>query len=190
MIKIKYKNLPLGEGRRMFALKYVLNIIRTYLLFHFRYPWVKYNGFVRVMKHTSFARRNIILGNNVQFGPYCNVSVDATIGNNVLIAGRVCFLAGNDHSFDCPERLIWDSPRGEERPIVVEDDVWIGNGVNILGGVTIGCGSVIAAGAVVTKDVPPCEVWGGVPARKIRDRFKTTEDKNKHLYYLKLLGKR
>ena len=174
----------------MFALKYVLNIIRTYLLFHFRYPWVKYNGFVRVMKHTAFARRKIVLGNNVQFGPYCNVSVDATIGNNVLIAGRVCFLAGNDHSFDSPERLIWDSPRGEEKPIVVEDDVWIGNGVNILGGVTIGCGSVIAAGAVVTKDVPPCEVWGGVPARKIRDRFKTTEDKNKHLYYLKLLGKR
>ena len=62
--------------------------------------------------------------------------------------------------------------------------MWVGNGCTILGGVTIGDGAVIAAGAVVTKDVPPCEVWGGVPARKLKDRFKNIEDKINHLNFV------
>ena len=53
--------------------------------------------------------------------------------------------------------------------VILENDVWIGTGVKILPGVTIGKGSVIAAGAVVTKDVPPYTLWGGVPAKKIKD---------------------
>lgn len=188
MISIDYHNIPLGTSKKKFALTYIYNIVRTFWLFHVRYPWIRYNGFVRVMKYTSFARRKIELGKNVQFGKFCSIASNLKVGNNVLIAGRVCFLAGNDHSFDCPGQLIWDSPRGEEKTIVVEDDVWIGNGVNIMGGVTIGRGSVIAAGAVVTKSVPPCEVWGGVPARKIRDRFKTEEEKLLHLEFLKSLN--
>ena len=60
----------------------------------------------------------------------------------------------------------------------------MGNGCILLGGVTIGKGAIIAAGAVVTRNVPPCEIWGGVPARKIKDRFNTESDKQKHLNYL------
>ena len=54
----------------------------------------------------------------------------------------------------------------------------------ILSGVTIGTGAIIAAGSVVTKDVPSCEIWGGNPARKIRDRFETEEQKQYHLSHL------
>lgn len=49
----------------------------------------------------------------------------------------------------------------------------------------IGAGSIVAAGSLVTKDIPSCEIWGGVPAKKISDRFKNDEDKQKHLLVLK-----
>ena len=62
--------------------------------------------------------------------------------------------------------------------------MWIGHNSTIIGGIRIGRGSIIAAGAVVTKDIPPCEIWGGVPAKKIRDRFQNEIDKRKHLMYL------
>ena len=54
---------------------------------------------------------------------------------------------------------------------VIEEDVWVGFRSTIMCGVTIGRGAIIAANSVVTKDVPPYEIHGGVPARKLRDRF-------------------
>lgn len=55
--------------------------------------------------------------------------------------------------------------------IIIDDDVWIGANVSIVSGVHIGRGAVIAAGAVVKEDVPAYEIWGGVPARKLKNRF-------------------
>ena len=59
----------------------------------------------------------------------------------------------------------------QDLPVVIEDDVWTGANVTILKGVTIGRGSVIAAGAVVTKSFPPYSIIGGVPAKLIKMRF-------------------
>ena len=64
---------------------------------------------------------------------------------------------------------------------IIGNDVWIGHGVIVVGPVEIGNGSIIAAGSVLTKDVPPCEIWGGVPAKKIKDRFASEEEKKLHL---------
>lgn len=58
-----------------------------------------------------------------------------------------------------------------DQPVVIEDDVWVGANVTILKGVTIGHGSVVAAGAVVTKSCPPYSIIGGVPAKVLRKRF-------------------
>ena len=64
--------MPKGAGMTTFAIRYIMNIVRTWYLFHLKYPWVKYNGFVRVMAHTTFARgMKISIGHNVQFGEYC-----------------------------------------------------------------------------------------------------------------------
>ena len=58
-----------------------------------------------------------------------------------------------------------------DQPVVIEDDVWVGANVTILKGVTIGHGSVVAAGAVVTKSCPPYSIIGGVPAKVLKKRF-------------------
>lgn len=181
-MKIDYSNMPNGASKLNFVLRYLFNILRTWYLFHIRYPWVKYNGFVRVMKGTSFAQNmDVKIGNNVQFGDYCNIASNVYFGNNILMAGKVSFIGKHDHTFNIPGKTIWQGERGDNGTTIIEDDVWIGTGSIIMSGVTIGKGSVVAAGSVVTKSVPSCEIWGGNPAKKIKDRFKTLEDKQYHL---------
>ena len=63
----------------------------------------------------------------------------------------------------------------QDAPVVIEDDVWCGANVTILKGVTIGRGSVVAAGAIVTKSFPPYSIIGGVPAKLIKMRFSPEE---------------
>lgn len=178
-----FYNMPAGGGKLSFVLRYALNIIRTWYYFHIRYPWVKYDGFVRVMPHCHIIKRRIELGRNVQFGRGTWVISDVIIGNDVLIAGNVVFAGKNDHQFDISGCTMWDAPRGADSPTIVGNDVWIGTNSIIVGGVKIGNGSIVAAGSVVTKDIPPCEIWGGNPAKRIRDRF-SVEEKSNHLNYL------
>lgn len=186
-MNIDYSNMENGASRTSFRIHYIYNIIRTWIYFHLRYRNVKYNGFVRVMRGTTFGNFPISLGNNVQFGDYCNISYPTRIGNNVLLAGRVCFVGKNDHETGIAGQTIWKGERKNDGETIVEDDVWIGHRATIVGPLTIGAGAVIAAGAVVTTDIPPCEIWGGVPAKKLRGRFKTDKEKEIHLNYLKKL---
>ena len=91
------------------------------------------------------------------------------IGNDVRIAAQVRIIAMN-HIYDNPKTPIrLQSIRAEG--IKVEDDVWLGIGSTVLDGVTIGKGSVIGAGAVVTKDIPPYSIAVGVPAKVIKKRL-------------------
>lgn len=181
-MKIDYSNMPNGASKLNFVLRYLFNILRTWYLFHLRYPWVKYNGFVRVMKGTSFAQNmDVKIGNNVQFGDYCNIASNVYFGNNILMAGKVSFIGKHDHTFNIPGKTIWQGERGDNGTTIIEDDVWIGTGSIIMSGVTIGKGSIVAAGSIVTKNIPSCEIWGGNPAKKIKDRFNTLGDKQYHL---------
>lgn len=186
MIRIDYNNMPNGVGKWNFVLRYLFNLVRTWYIFHLRYPWVKYHGFVRVMKGTHFAQNmDVVIGNNVQFGDSCNVASNVHFGNDVLVAGNVQFVGRHDHTFSTPGVTIWDGERGDNGVTIIEDDVWIGTSSIIISGITIGKGSIVAAGSIVTCDVPPCEIWAGVPAKKMKDRFATEADKQKHLEYLK-----
>lgn len=182
----KYHNIRIGTSQRMNYLRRLACIIRTWYYFHIKWRGrVSYQGFVRVMHHTTFERKNIVIGNNVQFGPYCRVMAEVEFHNNILMASSVVFTGKNDHQFDVPCQTIWDGDRGVDGKTVVEDDVWIGHGVVVLAGVKIGKGAIVAAGSVVTKDIPPCEIWGGNPAKKIKNRFRSDEEKCKHLVWLK-----
>ena len=179
---ISYENMMPGQGKVSFAMYYLFNRVRTWLDFHIRWPWVKYNGFVRVRSHARFEKgMQVELGDKVQFGAYDEVACNLRVGNRVLMGSRVSFVGRNDHPFRTPGVSVWSSDAGQRGLVTVGDDVWIGSGSIILSGVTIGTGAIIAAGSVVTKDVPSCEIWGGNPARKIRDRFETEEQKQYHL---------
>lgn len=118
-------------------------------------------------------------------GAYSFVNIESeigagvTLGKYVMIAPQV-WIIGNDHRFDVPGVPIIFSGRPDLKRTCIEDDVWVGNGAMVLAGVTIGRGSIIAARAVVTKNVPPYEIWGGVPAKKIGDRFADADDRAKH----------
>jgi len=112
----------------------------------------------------------IEIGTDTFIGPYTLIAGPGNIkiGNNCLIAGNVGIFA-NNHKFADPVQNIRD--QGVSRKgIVIEDDCWIGHAVTVLDGVTIGRGSVIGAGAVVTKDIPPMSVAVGVPAKAVASR--------------------
>jgi acetyltransferase-like isoleucine patch superfamily enzyme len=90
------------------------------------------------------------------------------IGRDALLANDVQLICGN-HTFARRDAPIRAQPT-EERPIVIEDDVWLGASAIVLGGVTIGRGSVVGAGAVVTHELPPYSIARGVPARIVGER--------------------
>ena len=107
---------------------------------------------------------------NLNFNVFIGASEGGSIaiGNDALIGPNVVLRAA-DHRHDDPERpmLLQGHEPGE---IVIEDDVWLGANVVVLGGVRIGRGAIVAAGAVVTKDVDSRTVVGGVPARFLASR--------------------
>ena len=112
----------------------------------------------------------LFVGDNSNIGPYSYVGCSGyiEIGSNVMMGPSVRLLAEN-HNFermDIPIKV-----QGVTRKCIkIEDDCWLGANCTVLAGVTIGKGSVVAAGAVVTKDVPPFSIVGGVPAHVLKTR--------------------
>ena len=178
-------NVRIGDSIKYSNIRHIINNIRTWYKFHIKFPWVRYKGFVRVMHDVSFAKGvDIQIGNNVQFGPYCDITTPTCFGNNILLASRVSIVGRQDHTFDDPYKTIWEGKRGLNELTIIGDDVWIGVGSIIMSGVSIGKGSIVAAGSVVTKNIPPCEIWGGNPAHKLKSRFKNENDELNHIKYL------
>jgi len=108
-------------------------------------------------------------GAEVSFGPGCHIyepRAGLSIGNYCLIGGG-CLICGVNHGH-CLDGVPMRQQAFEAAPIAIEENVWIGMGAVILPGVTIGSGAIVGAGAVVTRDVAPGEIVGGVPARQLR----------------------
>jgi maltose O-acetyltransferase len=134
---------------------------------------------------------DFVTGNTISIGDRSGIGVDSwiradlTIGRDVMMGTRV-IIYGRDHNFDRTDIPMMDQGMGEFLPIVIEDDVWIGAAAIILKGVRIGRCSIIAAGAVVTRDVPPYAIVGGNPAKVIQYRTGCAESErsivNKDIY--------
>lgn len=120
--------------------------------------------------NSFFSARYISLGNNVFIGEGAHFAGDITVGNNVMFGPRPMVMAGN-HLFAVEgESVRFLHPLGREnsRPILVEDEVWCGCSVVILNGVTVGMGSVIGAGSVLSRDIPPYVVATGNYCRPVK----------------------
>ncbi|SDS84115.1 acyltransferase [Winogradskyella sediminis] len=162
--------------KEVFFLTIANHFTRLKILDRYRYLLYKYSGMQIQGKSKIFGPliiRPIGKAVNVQIGKgsFLNTEIrfgcpkdKIIIGENCQIGPRVCFETMN-------HGLVYYPKKGRTniiKPIIVEDEVWIGCGATILQGVVIGKGAVIAAGSVVNKNVPPKSLYGGVPAKLIK----------------------
>lgn len=151
LLKYRYAITPLGEG------------------FRWGYRWNIWRGVVKV-------------GHFAYLGSGTHIFYPTIIGDLCLVAQDTHFV-GNDHGFSesgIPMRVA--HPQNDSRKIItiVESEVWIGQRSIILAGIKIGRGAIVAAGSVVTKDVAPYTIVGGVPAKFIKNRFRNLEEQDRH----------
>ena len=109
---------------------------------------------------------DVMIGDHTRIGLHNTIIGPVTIGSHVNLAQGITVTALN-HNFEDSEKRI-DEQGVSTSAVTIEDDIWIGANAVVLPGVTIGHHSVVAAGAVVTKDVPPHSLVAGVPAKVIK----------------------
>lgn len=157
------------------------SILCRYLLLKNRVLWRRKNKHNRTILH-SLCPLNLISVGNYSYGRLkvssMNHKSHLSIGSFCSIAGDVTFLLNAEHDISTistyPFKVMVMGQKAESSTkgdIIVGDDVWIGERATIMSGVHIGQGAVIAAGSVVTHNVPPYAVVGGVPAKVIKYRF-------------------
>lgn len=161
LIYISFSWLPHYFKGYTFVIPKLIRQIACKLLF------IKCGKNVDIGKHIKFST-SIILGNNSGIGDNNYFQGEIEIGNDVMIGPEVMFIATNHNYADISIPM---NKQGENsKKIIIGNDVWIGARAIILSGVHIEDGSIIGAGAVVTKDVKKNTIVGGVPAKEIGKR--------------------
>lgn len=126
-----------------------------------------FSGTIKIGYATTLGYRNLISG-TVMIGKYCQLGFDVALhATNHPLHYMTTYINQNLFKGELKQLK-------QENNIIIGHDVWIGHGVIVLGNVTIGNGAIIAAGSVVTKDVPAYTIVAGVPAKEIRKRFDET----------------
>lgn len=139
------------------------------------YIFAKAGKNINIERGADFGSGTLIeIGNNSGIGINCSVPANLKMGNDVMMGPDVMII-GENHRFDDLQIPMNVQGFKETAPVNIGDDVWIGARVIILPGITIGRGSIIGAGAVVTKDVPPFTICAGNPAHVIRTRDKKSD---------------
>lgn len=151
-----------------FILDFPSRRLRMWLLRHILHSLGKN---VAVLRHVRFVgSHNISIGNNVVINPYCHLD-----GRNGLIIGNNVDIAMETNIWSMEHDPNDNNHTTRGKTTIIDDYVWIASRVTILPGVHVGKGAVIASGAVVTKDVHPMTIVGGVPARRIGTRHNNLE---------------
>ena len=163
-------------------LRYFRNFIQNLLKGLYK---VSYTSDIKLGARVS---RDIVIGKHCYIGNKCNLGPGVTVGNYVMFATEAS-IVGADHNTDRVGVPIVHSGRPQLPATMIGNDVWIGHRAIIMAGVTIGDGAIVGAGSVVTKDVLPCEIVAGVPAKHVKNRFKTQELGNQHLNQISTYNK-
>ncbi len=180
------RKIAIFSGFMFLKIKKLVNYcIRTYLMSKFS----KIGKKVYIGHGGIFTYENIEIGDDVYVG--ANAVFQSSYGK-IIIGNHVMFgpgvnIHGGNHKINEVGRLMKDAtPKqmGDDGIITIEDVCWIGANAIILTNVTIGKGSVVGAGAIVTKSLPPYSVYTGAPSVKLRERF-TLEEIEEHT---KILG--
>lgn len=146
----KNVDVRMADGAELVIGNYCFIDSYVYLMLTLPKPRVRLGNFVGLGRGTVIAAKgDVTIGAFTQIGPFCQIN-------------------DQGHGFK-PGELIMTQPAIIE-PVTIGRDCWIGAGTRILKGVAIGDGAVVGAGSVVTHDVPPYEIWAGVPARFIKKR--------------------
>lgn len=178
------KSYYLNQKDRLFMLKKYFNKVLVKLLWKKKnrnnLTWIEYvnNEFLRDL----IEKDGVVIGK----GTYGQINVNYTLNKSEkLIVGDYCsiattarFVLGGEHDYQCFSTYPFVSKIGHystevlcKGPIILDDEVWVGENATILSGVHIGKGAVVAAGSVVVSDVPPYAIYGGNPAQLIKMRF-------------------
>jgi acetyltransferase-like isoleucine patch superfamily enzyme len=166
----------------IFSLKELLKMLRMSFL-------RKFYGLHNVHK-TFYMGRHCKVASDLKAGAFSYVGArtqiypQVVIGDYTMIANDVK-IVGGDHSFNIPGLPMIFADRDNLLPTFIGKDVWIGTNSIIKTGVKIGDGAIIAAGSVVTKNIDPYSIVGGVPAVLIKKRFNVEESKIHDLILLK-----
>jgi acetyltransferase-like isoleucine patch superfamily enzyme len=160
----------------------LLRRLRTRLAVIGKSRYLRHGTDLHVGKGTRlWAPNELRIGSNVYIGKDVHIEANCELGDYCLLANRVAIIGRHDHDFYAVGFPVRYAPwvrssrhpnPGANEKVVVEMDVWLGYGAVVLTGVTIGRGSIVAAGSVVTKDIPPYSIAAGVPSRVIGHRFK------------------
>lgn len=150
-----------------------------------RNRWIHWRKGLRAAHPTSYVHSSCLVAKDAELREYvflgrsCQLDPGVRVGRYTMLASRVA-IVGDDHVWTLPGVPMQFSGRPPQSVTEIGADVWIGFGALIRRGVTIGEGAIVAAHAVVTSDVAPYAVVAGVPARKIRDRFDSGEERARH----------
>ncbi len=159
----------------------IKKILNTLRFIKYKNRFIKYGSNIIINKKCVFAKNTISLGNNVNFnGITIKGKGKVTIGDN-FHSGADCLIITSFHNYE-GSKIPYDETT-IDKDIIIEDNVWLGDRVIILGGTRIGEGAIIQAGSVVIKDVESCAIVGGAPAIKFKNRNK------EHYHQLKKEGK-
>ena len=165
--------------------KSLLRKLQTWLAVAGKSSYLSYGQGLHVGKSsTLWAPKKLVIGDCVYIGKHVHIEANCTIGNYCLLANHVAIVGRHDHDFSAvgyPVRFSpWIASQKQPSPFineaaVIEQDVWLGYGTIVLTGVTIGNGAIIAAGSIVTHDIPAYAIAAGVPAKVIGQRFANPE---------------
>ncbi len=164
----------------------IRNDRRLYSLFRrVRMAWIRRRYRLRRVHPTFYLGGPGRIASDFVAGPYSFVNYDCVIAPGVEVGayshlGPRVAIVGDDHVIDRPGVPISFSGRPQPSRTRIGRDVWIGYGAVVMAGVDIGDGAIVAAGSVVTKDVPAYSIVGGIPARRVSDRFRDESERAKH----------